>query len=87
MVDSYEELHAKAKKSLEAHLQICPECEQYRGSVHQMQQFLDQWEDINRPIDIKALHRAIRPLRGCIQSSESPGPKFSSSLEQTFNGS
>ena len=61
VIDSYEELHAKAKKSLEAHLQICPECEQYRGSVHQVQQFLDQWEDIDRPIDIEALHRAILP--------------------------
>lgn len=59
-VDSYEPLDAKAKTSLEAHLQICPECEQYRVGVHEVQQFLDQWEDIDRPIDMDALHWAIR---------------------------
>ena len=60
MVDSYEELDAKAKTSLEAHLQMCPECEQYRVDVAEVQQFLDQWEDIDRPIDMEALYRAIR---------------------------
>lgn len=60
MIDSYEPLEAKAKTSLEAHSQICSECEQYRVDVVEVQQFLDQWEDIDRSIDMEALHRAIR---------------------------
>ena len=59
MVDSYEPLDAKAKISLEAHLQICPECEQFRVDVYEVQQFLDQWEDIDRPVDMEALYKAI----------------------------
>ena len=61
MVDSYEPLDAKAKTSLEAHLQICPECEQYRVDAAEVQQALDQWEDIDRPIDMEALYKAILP--------------------------
>lgn len=60
MVESYNELDAKAKKSLEAHLQMCPECEQFQVGVHEVQQALDRWEDIDRPIDMEALYRAIR---------------------------
>ena len=60
VADSYEPLDVQAKTSLKTHLQICPECEQFRVDVYEVQQFLDQWEDIDRPIDIKALHRAIR---------------------------
>lgn len=59
MCESYDELDAREKTSLEAHLQMCPECEQFRVSVAEVQHALDQWEDIDRPINMEALYRAI----------------------------
>ena len=61
VLDSYDELDAEAKKSLEVHLQTCHECEQFQASLNEMQQTLNQWEEVDRPINIEALHRAIRP--------------------------
>ena len=61
MLESYDELDTEAKKSLEAHLQICPECEQFQMSLKETQQALDQWSEEDRPIDIEALHEAIQP--------------------------
>ena len=61
VVESYEELAADAKNSLEAHLQTCRECEQFRVSLNETQQTLDQWTEANRPMDIEALHEAIQP--------------------------
>ena len=61
VLESYEELDAEAKKSLKAHLQTCRECEQFQASLNETQQTLDQWEEVDRPINIEALHRAIRP--------------------------
>ena len=61
VLESYEELDAEAKKSLEAHLQTCRECEQFQVNLNETQQTLDQWEEVDRPIDIEALHDAIQP--------------------------
>ena len=61
VLDSYEELDAEAKKSLEAHLQTCRECEQFQVNLNETQQALDQWTEADRPIDIEALYRAIQP--------------------------
>ena len=61
VIESYEELDAEAKKSLEAHLQICGECEQFQVSLNETRQALDQWAEADRPIDIEALHGAIQP--------------------------
>ena len=61
MFESYDELDADAKKLLKAHLQICRECEQFQVSLNENQQALDQWAEIDRPIDIEALHEAIQP--------------------------
>ena len=60
VLESYDELDAAAQKSLEAHLQTCRECEQFQVNLNETQQTLDQWEEVNRPIDIEALHGAIR---------------------------
>ncbi len=57
--ESYEELDAGAKTSLEAHLQRCRACEQFQVDIDEVQQALDQLTEIDRPIDIEALHRAI----------------------------
>lgn len=59
--ESYDELEAEAKKTLEAHLQTCLECEQFQVNLNETQQTLNQWSEPDRPIDIKALHRAIQP--------------------------
>ena len=59
--ESYEELDAEAKKSLEAHLQTCHECTQFQVNLNETQQTLDQWSEVDRPINIEALHEAIRP--------------------------
>ena len=61
MVESYDELDAEGKKSLEAHLQTCRECEQFQAILTETQQALDQWPELDRPIDIEALHGAIEP--------------------------
>ena len=61
MVESYDELDAEGKKSLEAHLQTCRECEQFQAILTETQQALDQWSEVDRPIDIEALHGAIEP--------------------------
>ena len=60
MSESYDELDAEAKKSLEAHLQTCHECEQFQKNLNETQQALDQWEEVDRPINIEALRGAIR---------------------------
>ena len=60
VLESYEELEAEAKQSLEAHLQTCRECEQFQVSLNETQQALDQWTEADRPIDIEALHGAIQ---------------------------
>ena len=61
VLESYEELDAEAKKSLEVHLQTCRGCEQFQMSLNETQQTLDQWSEIDRPIDIEGLHEAIQP--------------------------
>ena len=61
VVESYDELDAEAKKSLKAHLQTCRECEQFQANLNKTQQVLDQSTEVNRPIDIAALHKAIQP--------------------------
>ena len=61
VVESYDELEAEAKKSLQAHLQTCHECEQFRVNLNETQQTLDQWSEEDRPTDIEALHEAIKP--------------------------
>ena len=61
VLDSYEELDVAAKKSLEAHLQTCRECEQFQANLNETQQTLDQWAEADRPINIESLHEAIRP--------------------------
>ncbi len=60
VLESYDELDAAAKKSLKAHLQTCRECEQFQVNLNETQQTLDQWEEVDRPTDIEALHEAIR---------------------------
>ena len=60
VVESYDELDGEAKKSLETHLQTCRECEQFQASLNETQQALDQWPEVDRPIDIEALHGAIQ---------------------------
>ena len=59
--ESYEELDSEVKKSLEAHLQTCRECEQFQVNLKETQQTLDQWEEVDLPINIEALHEAVRP--------------------------
>ena len=59
--ESYEELDAEAKKSLAAHLQTCHECTQFQVNLNETQQTLDQWSEVDRPIDIEALYKAIQP--------------------------
>ena len=61
VIESYEKLDVEAKKSLEAHLQICRECEQFQANLNKTQQALDQSTEVNRPTDIEALHKAIQP--------------------------
>ena len=61
VLESYEELDAEPKKSLEAHLRTCRECEQFQVSLNETQQALDQWTEADRPIDIESLHGAIQP--------------------------
>ena len=61
MVESYDELSAEEKKSLEAHLQTCRECEQFQANLKETQRALDQWTEVDRPIDIEALHGLIQP--------------------------
>ena len=61
VLESYEELEAEAKKPLKAHLQTCRECEQFQANLNETQQSLDQWAEVDRPIDIEALHEAIQP--------------------------
>ncbi|MCE2395391.1 hypothetical protein J4G02_12465 [Candidatus Poribacteria bacterium] len=61
VLESYDELDAAAKKSLEAHLQTCRECEQFQASLSETQQALDQWTEADRPIDIETLHGTIQP--------------------------
>ena len=61
VLESYDELDAAAKKSLEAHLQTCRECEQFQVSLNETQQALDQWSEVDRPIDVESLHKAIQP--------------------------
>ncbi len=61
VIESYEELDAEAKKLLKAHLQTCRECEQFQSSLNETQQALDQWTEVDRPVDIAALHEAIKP--------------------------
>ena len=61
VLESYDELDAEAKKSLEAHLQTCRECEQFQVSLNETQQVLDQWTEADRPMDIESLHEAIQP--------------------------
>ena len=61
VLESYDELDAEAKKSLEAHLQTCRECEQFQANLTETQQTLDQWTEVDRPINIEALHEAIQP--------------------------
>ena len=61
VIESYEELDTEGKKSLEAHLQTCRECEQFQMSLNETQQALNQWTEADRPVDIEALHEAIQP--------------------------
>ena len=61
VLESYDELDAEAKKSLEVHLQTCRECEQFKVSLNETQQDLDQWTEVDRPIDVEALHGTIQP--------------------------
>ena len=61
VLESYDELDAEGKKSLEAHLQTCRECKQFQAGLNETQQALDQWTEVDRPIDIEALHEAIQP--------------------------
>ena len=61
MFESYDELDTRARIALESHLQMCRGCEQFRVSLNETQQVLDQWAEIDRPIDIEALHGAILP--------------------------
>ena len=61
VLESYDELDAEAKKSLETHLQTCRKCEQFQAGLNETQQALDQWTEADRPIDIEALHEAIQP--------------------------
>ena len=61
VLESYDELDAEAKKSLEAHLQTCHKCEQFQAGLNETQQALDHWAEADRPIDIEALHGAIQP--------------------------
>ena len=61
VIENYEELDAEAKKSLEAHLQICRECEQFQVNLNETQQALDQWSEVDYPVDIEVLHEAIQP--------------------------
>ena len=61
VLESYEELNTEAKRSLEAHLQTCRECTQFQASLYETQQTLDQWQEEDRPIDIEALHKVVRP--------------------------
>ena len=61
VIESYEELDTEAKKSLEAHLQTCRECERFQMSLNETQQALNQWTEADRPTDIEALHEAIQP--------------------------
>ena len=60
VLESYDELDADAKKLLKAHLQTCRECEQFQANLKETQQALDQWAEVDRPIDIGALHGAIQ---------------------------
>ena len=71
VLESYDELEAEAKKSLEVHLQTCRECEQFQASLNETQQTLDQWSEVDRPIDIEALHEAIQP-KSLSRWSQSP---------------
>ena len=61
VLESYNELDAKAKKTLGSHLQTCRECTQFQANLNETQQTLDQWTEPDRPIDIEALHEAIQP--------------------------
>ncbi len=61
VLESYDELDAEVKKTLKVHLQTCRECEQFKVSLNETQQDLDQWAEVDRPIDIEALHGAIQP--------------------------
>ena len=61
VLEGYDELDAEAKKSLKAHLQTCRECEQFQLNLTETQQALDQSTEVDRPIDIAALHKAIQP--------------------------
>ena len=60
VLENYEELNTEAKKSLEAHLQTCRECTQFQVNLNETQQTLDQWEEVDLPTDIEALHRTIQ---------------------------
>ena len=60
MSESYDELDAEAKKSLAVHLQTCHECTQFQVNLNDTQQALDQWSEVDRPINIEALHEAIQ---------------------------
>ena len=61
MLEGYDELDAEAKKSLQAHLQTCRDCEQFQVSLNETEQALDQWSEEDRPTDIEALHEAMQP--------------------------
>ena len=61
VLESYDELDAEAKKSLEAHLQTCRKCEQFQVSLNETQQALDQWTEVDRPIDIEAIQPKTLP--------------------------
>ena len=61
VLESYDELDAEGKKSLEAHLRICGDCKQFQVSLNETQQALDQWPEVDRPMDIEALHGAVQP--------------------------
>lgn len=57
--ESYGELEPEGKPSLEAHLQECCECKQFRVELREVQHALNQWEDIDHPINIGGLRKAI----------------------------
>jgi len=61
VLHSYDELEAEAREALVEHLQTCSDCQQFQERLNETWRALDSWEEVDCPMNIRALHEATRP--------------------------
>jgi hypothetical protein len=60
VLESYGELAVDPAAKLEAHMKACAECREFQARLIETQRALNQWDEVERPINLDALHEKIR---------------------------